>query len=87
ADLDLEGLAAEARRRGIAGEGDRLVLVRGMRSGATDLLRVEALRPQGSGRSGARSRRGYPRAPRSALLGRAVPRAHGPGWSPTSPRK
>jgi pyruvate kinase len=87
ADLDLEGLAAEARRRGIAGEGDRLVLVRGMRSGATDLLRVEALRPRGSGRSGARSRRGYPRAPRSALLGRAVPRAHGPGWSPTSPRK
>ncbi len=40
---NLDELAEEAARRGIAGEGERLVLVRGATKGATDILRVRIL--------------------------------------------
>ncbi|MDP7981974.1 MAG: pyruvate kinase [Conexivisphaera sp.] len=40
---DLEGLANEAVRRGLAEEGDRLVLVRGVQKDTTDMLRVKVL--------------------------------------------
>ncbi|MGC8969631.1 MAG: pyruvate kinase [Conexivisphaera sp.] len=40
---DLEELAAEAARRGIVEEGDRLVLVRGVQKDTTDVLRVKVL--------------------------------------------
>ncbi|MFP3282816.1 MAG: pyruvate kinase [Nitrososphaeria archaeon] len=42
-NVDLEGLAGEAARRGIAKEGDILVLVRGMLKETTDLVRVKVL--------------------------------------------